>query len=251
MNQQQLASANLDNLTQLYKAMGAQTVATTDGDTYLCKQWPFRAWRACDLTADADPATVLSREALAAMPSATKVPMFGLQPRRQQALLAAGFNAPVQQTAMVLPLAKVSFDGNRSGDAELSIAAVTDIDVRRSWVATCSAAFGYDMDFEVIERVSQDPRCQISLATINGQAAGTVLTLTTEFNGKTIRGVHQLGVSPNFRRRGLAKQLMEYVIAAAQADNIDIISLQASTAAKGLYLQLGFNELFVISNFQR
>jgi ribosomal protein S18 acetylase RimI-like enzyme len=44
---------------------------------------------------------------------------------------------------------------------------------------------------------------------------------------------------------------MQACLTQAQLDSIDLVSLQASAAAKDLYRQLGFQELFVISNYQR
>lgn len=246
MNIDDLFSANLDNLTELYRAMGAELV---NNDLYLCQYWPYRAWRLQDLQPHQDPAVVLTSDTLKQLPTATKVPVFGDQPERERNLLAAGFTAPSQQTAMILPLPDYVAEERRNDN--LTLRALTDKDTRQVWVDTCSAAFGYTVNSDVIDRVTQDPRCQIYLAEIDGCAAGTLLTLTTEFQGRNMLGLHQLGIAPDFRRRGLARALMQACLSQAQTDSIDYVSLQASAAAKDLYRQLGFKELFTISNYQR
>lgn len=246
MNIEDLFSANLDNLTELYRAMGAELV---NNDLYLCQHWPYRAWRQQDLQPQQDPAVVLSSDTLKQLPAATKVPVFGRQPERERNLLAAGFTAPSQQTAMILPTE--NYQVSDKLESEFQLRAITDSASQKTWVDTCSAAFGYTVNSDVIDRVTQDPRCQIYLAEIDGLAAGTLLTLTTKFQGQSVRGVHQLGVAPSFRRRGLARTLMQACLTQAQLDSIDLVSLQASAAAKDLYRQLGFQELFVISNYQR
>lgn len=246
INESFLFSANLHNLTELYRAMGASPI---NDYLYLCQQWPFRAWRQQDLHPHQDSATALPSELLAQLPAETKVPTFGRQPERERHLLAAGFTAASQQTAMMLAITE--YTSPQQIDSSVTLRAATEAATRQAWVDTCSAAFGYTVDSDVINRVAQDSRSQIFLAELDGCAAATILTFTTEFQGKSVRGVHQLGVAPNFRRRGLARTLMQSCLAQAGIDNIDFVSLQASSLAKDLYLELGFQELFTISNYQR
>lgn len=246
MNIDDLFSANLDNLTQLYRAMGAELVSS---DLYLCQQWPFRVWRQQDLRPNQDPAKTLAVEALKQLPETAKVPVFGHQPKRERDLKAADFTAASQQTAMILPIHNYSVA--HTHEDPLQLQAITETDSRKLWVDTCSAAFDYRVNSDAIDQVVQDPRGQIFMAEIDGCPAATLLTFDTEFQGQNIRGLHQLGVAPNFRRRGLARALMQACLAQVQRDSIDLVSLQASAAAKGLYRQLGFQELFVISNYQR
>jgi len=56
------------------------------------------------------------------------------------------------------------------------------------------------------------------------------------FDGR-VRDVY---VMPNYRRRGIARALMHVVIAAAEAENVDRLTLGASDMGAPLYLAMGF-----------
>ncbi len=63
-------------------------------------------------------------------------------------------------------------------------------------------------------------------------------------------GVHSVGIPPEMRRKGYAKQIMKLLINSAVDNACDYMTLQASDMGKNLYLNLGFKEQFTIKNYK-
>jgi ribosomal protein S18 acetylase RimI-like enzyme len=64
-------------------------------------------------------------------------------------------------------------------------------------------------------------------------------------------GVHLVGVIADFRGRGIARALMQYIINLSIALDGKYLMLQASAAGESLYRELGFMKQFTIKNYQR
>jgi ribosomal protein S18 acetylase RimI-like enzyme len=90
------------------------------------------------------------------------------------------------------------------------------------------------------------------LATENDQLLGCVfLILDTPQNGPHRCEVTKLLVSPQARRRGIGRQLMQALEAEARIHNRTLIMLDTATgdAAEKLYTQLGFQTCGIIPDF--
>lgn len=74
-------------------------------------------------------------------------------------------------------------------------------------------------------------------------------TLALFQTGKTM-GIHGVGVIPEMRKKGLAEEIMKFGINQAIDENCEYAQLQASDLGKGIYTRLGFEDLFVITNYQ-
>jgi ribosomal protein S18 acetylase RimI-like enzyme len=84
---------------------------------------------------------------------------------------------------------------------------------------------------------------RLYLARLNGAAAGCVGLCPL---GETVGEVKRLYVVPAARRRGVARALMERLLADARAigyDRIRLGTLEEMTAARALYRALGFMEI--------
>ncbi|WP_407666147.1 GNAT family N-acetyltransferase [Microbulbifer bruguierae] len=64
-------------------------------------------------------------------------------------------------------------------------------------------------------------------------------------------GIHQVGVPPDFRGRGIARALMQSLLEQCQIAGAHYVTLQASQMGEGLYQQLGFARRFQIASFRR
>ncbi len=69
------------------------------------------------------------------------------------------------------------------------------------------------------------------------------------FNTDHVAGIHSVGILPEQRRRGYAKEIMKLLINESIKTDSDYITLQASSMGKDLYLKLGFKEQFKIKNY--
>ncbi|MEN7550804.1 GNAT family N-acetyltransferase [Rapidithrix thailandica] len=112
------------------------------------------------------------------------------------------------------------------------------------WSELFASAFGYLIHPDVI-RKTMDP-VQYFIAYHQNQPAGTGVLYQT---GK-VAGIHSIGVSPKMRRKGLAEQITIQLLNLAKDQKMEYATLQASDMGKGLYLKLGFEEDFTMSNYR-
>jgi ribosomal protein S18 acetylase RimI-like enzyme len=84
------------------------------------------------------------------------------------------------------------------------------------------------------------------LAFDNKEPVGTIILHQT---GR-VAGIHSLGVPPNCRGKGYAKEIMHYILNEAILLNAEYATLQASKMAKGMYEQLGFTVDFTMKNYE-
>lgn len=64
-------------------------------------------------------------------------------------------------------------------------------------------------------------------------------------------GVHLIGVPAEYRGKGIARAIMNYVIQLSIEIGSQYLTLQASSAGEPLYRSLGFKEQFLIKNYRR
>jgi putative acetyltransferase len=102
---------------------------------------------------------------------------------------------------------------------------------------------GVRTDAEQLPGPYAPPTGRLYLALLNGRAAGCV---AVRHLGGTTAEVKRMFVLPTARRRGIARTLMERVLADAPGmgyDRIRLGTLDAMTAAQSLYRALGFIEI--------
>ncbi len=100
-----------------------------------------------------------------------------------------------------------------------------------------------------------DGRIQAWLVTVDDQAAASGAILYTDWlprpDGKqaVLAYVHSVYTEPAYRRQGLARQILNAMIAECRERGLPRLSLHASDEGRGLYAQLGFgptNEMRLI-----
>ncbi|MBN7798326.1 GNAT family N-acetyltransferase [Parahaliea mediterranea] len=236
-----LDTANIDNLTALWHAMGATALDDTLPGLHACTGWPHRFW--FDWRRPPQP-TVQLHDALAALPPRAMVPVWRADKAGsalEQSLRQLGYTVALEQRAMHLrqwPVFPASSLALRP--------ALSDDELNR-WTQLCSEAFGYPIDSGVMARLARDDRASLWLAEDKGEAVATALLFRT---GGTV-GMHQVGVPAAQRGRGVARALMQALMNQCHARDTDSLVLQASAAGEGLYRQLGFQQRFLLRSYRR
>lgn len=237
MDDRALDKANIDNLTALWRAMGSRA----DSGLHASAGWPHRWW--FDWGEEpAAPAGGL----LVQLPPAAMVPVWAADERNsplEQALVRSGFTVCLEQRAMHLKLD----DWTGGAPAQLRLTRVTSLSQTESWTRVCSHAFGYRIDVAPIRRIASDSAARLLLARVDGRLAATALLYKT---GEVI-GVHQLGVLPEYRGRGVAGALLRNILADCRQWRGRYVTLQSSAAGEGLYRKLGFAPRFNIRTYRR
>ncbi len=245
MNDIQLNEANLENLTQLWMRMGAKPCPLVGMEMFqISDSWPNRCWPKTQRIAD-DSASIA--HGIKQLPKTCIVPVPDLRDATTialESLLASnGFEVLSEQTAMHLDLK----DYPVKVQSTLKLASLSsdrDIEI---WTDIAATSFEYEIDMAVIRKVAVDPDVQLLMAYFDDRPAATVMLFMTN----NVCGVHQLGVLPEYRGQGIARKLMQDIIAMGSTLNGRYITLQASNAAAGLYKGLGFTQQFKIRNWSK
>ncbi len=234
-----LDKANIDNLTGLWQRMGAQ--AESNGLSRSLS-WPRRCWLGWDHRREYE-----SLHIQAAIPSGYLCPIWDAGETTaglERQLLASGFEMGLQQRAMVRPLDQRPVVPETWS---LQLRLIESAVEATAWSVLCGRAFGYQIDAAVIDRVRQQPGVQVLWAMRQGAPVATAILYQTG----PVTGVHQVGVPPEQQGRGIARELMQQLVARVQAQGAEYLCLQASAAGEPLYLGMGFQPQFSIRSYRR
>ena len=142
-------------------------------------------------------------------------------------------NGAFSLLAMAMPLENVS---TYVDEAISQLKNHNDLD---EWATACSQAFGYKIDTHALTPLLADPNATLFSYRLDDKIVGTAIAYKTD----TVMGVHQVGVNPKYRGKGIAKCLMLHLAYHAKQQDAELITLQASKAGTPLYLKMGFNSL--------
>lgn len=235
MNDTQLDKANIDNLTALWRAMGSEPGGMAG--LQASRGWPHRFWF------DWGHQPLYERHELARLPPRAMVPVWTAGSALERALISQGFGLALEQRAMHL---SVGGGGSRpEGDLRLS-RVLTPAQADR-WAALCGRAFGYEVAAATVRRLLGDSGARLLLASREAVPVATALLYHTG----EVAGIHQVGVVPEHRGQGIARELMLQLMALAREQGARYLTLQASAAGEGLYRRLGFVPRFPISSYRR
>lgn len=264
IEQENMDQANIDNLKSLWKKYGSTVLShanLSDNHDYnsvvnINTDWPHRCW-----FDEQHPINILSW--LTRLPTSTMLPVWPAFNKEKHSdkeliesssienqLISANWQCSLEQTAMYLSLA--DHDINPKGDdvqvrTGFVIKKVQTAQELTSWVNVVKEAFGYSIERNVIEKLLHDSELQILTAYYHESAVASAILFKT---GDTI-GIHQVGVKPSFQGQGLARDLMEALIAICIQWQGKYLVLQASKAGKPLYQGLGFTEQFILKSYQK
>ncbi|SMF03101.1 GNAT family N-acetyltransferase [Desulfovibrio gilichinskyi] len=243
MDSEKLKKGNIDNLTTLWKKMGAKAQVTTAQVVYyLASRWPNRCWFDWDTDFISGINSVLD-----VLRPDQIVPVWDKSGnkigKREQDLIDNGFGIMLEQTAMVLS----ANDFPKQDSSVNNIKLVSSTEDIESWVSVGSKAFGYQIDPHVISKLVSDDDIKLFIYYCENTPAGTALLCKTS----EVIGVHQVGVAPAFQGKRIGSSLMKYLIPVCKEWQGEFITLQASAAGKGLYERLGFKPQFMIRSYRR
>ncbi len=242
MNQADLEKANIDNLTQLWKLMGAETTrASHNNPLYSSTSWPFRVWYDWGLQLKTDDTDALIQKVNCS--DRYCVPTWGYsgQPLRNT-LTDNGFTLWFQQIAMVINLDCydiLTTDSLSPFKIKISKDCAT-------WTTIAALSFGYPIDVEVIQRIAKSDDLQLFTAFYKDKPIATAML----FHASGIIGIHQVGVLPAYRGKGIARQVMQHLLNRCVTLGSRYAALQASPMGQRLYQSLGFAEQFKIGNYR-
>mgnify|MGYP003386270024 CR=1 FL=1 len=264
MDRVELNKASIDNLCSFWKSTGCLKLGDTDHGTTqhlnISKTWPHRYWLDWDGISKHLPDLVAASE-WAVSNGGVLTPAWGgdeaIRVKFEQTLSELGYEFRFLQTQMYLDMTTYCPQRVSQSTPPIQVSRATLPEEILIFCAICGSAFAYDIDIESILASSENPDTHILVAyNSEGSPVATVILFQTG----NIIGVHQVGVSPQHRRQGIAKEVMIQALAMGnsllrdqqQADKTEhpgYMTLQAGEAAKGLYSTLGFKEQFVYKNF--
>lgn len=125
----------------------------------------------------------------------------------------------------------------------LDLEKVTNLKHADIWSDAFYQAFNYSIAPEVIDNTKED--IAYFIVKHNGEIVGTIIKFITG----TTCGIHSLGITPQHRKKGYAKNIMKKVLNDLDRDKIKLVTLQASAAAKDMYAGLGFSYDFKMENY--
>lgn len=238
------AEAGRKNLRAFHEALGAEPAAAGARRSL---GWPHRLWWP-------EPPTALNPQALAALTEDRQLSLWDPPEALGAQLDQAGWSLVLEQTAMHRALDEVpragpeprpELDIQRPAPAELG-----------AWTKAMSAAFGYEVPVDVGATLLGHPDAQLLGAWLRLGDGETVSAGTAvAFRTGDVVGIHQVGVTPAARRRGIARALMIRLLEDLAAGRlwpearIRLITLQASAAGRPLYEALGFTPHGVVKTY--
>ncbi|MCB9876534.1 MAG: GNAT family N-acetyltransferase [Planctomycetes bacterium] len=237
--------SNLDNLTALWRALGAGSVPMASGARLsLSRSWPHRLWYDVDRDDTGEERLRLTAVAAAApreltLPRWRRAPAAGPEPE----FVAAGFELAFRQTVMGARLDQLRRDA-------IVVPALDQADGAadvESWCDVAARSFGYTIDPAAVARLVGRDDASLLLARRDGVAVGTGLLFVTG----DVAGLHMVGVPPEARRGGVAGAIMLRLCDEAARRGLSRVTLQASAMGEGLYQKLGFAAHGHIDNLRR
>ncbi len=241
MKNTNLIKDNIDNLTTLWKTVANPLLSYHKADFLEFSQikdsgWPNRLWFRKDITEENLPQIV---ETIEKNPGLV-VPYWDIfESNSNDFFEKNGFEIRNQLVAMALKLdQKLALQNN------LAFKRVLNEEDAKTWSDIYPLSFNYVISKETL--VSNYENAKFYLVHFEEKPIGTLTLFQTE----KIMGIHGVGVIPEMRKKGFAEEIMKFAINQAIDAECEYAQLQASALGKGIYTRLGFEDLFLITNYQ-
>jgi ribosomal protein S18 acetylase RimI-like enzyme len=148
-----------------------------------------------------------------------------------------------EQIGMYLDINRINED--EMGNLEVKfVKDKNDID---TWTEIASQSFGATIDKDIIDKIARDENIYLLLGYKNDMVVATTLL----YKSDDVMGVHLVGVPSEHRGQGIAENIMKRAIAFSRDKSINTMVLQASSLGLGIYKRLGFEENFILRNYQK
>lgn len=236
-----MTNLNIENLTSLWKTIGQHAQAYHAGPDFdYCaiaySDWPNRLWFNHDMGAAS---VAAAKKLLPATPTPLILPYWSNYHQSDALSGDNGFVQVSEQFGMSLPLTRTY-----PVAATLRMEKVTTKEMATRWEELFIQAFGYRISYKLLmpdyENISFFSAFHLD------EPIGTCLLHNS---GKHVLGIHALGIIPQGRGKGLARQMMHIVLNQAIGQEFTCVTLQASAMARELYVQLGFAQDFLMKNY--
>ncbi len=244
MNNTDLTSANIYNLTKFWESLDYTNQKTSSsGQIKKTRHWPDRLWYDFGYTPNEEDLSTLSL-LLEEDDTGIKFPVWDNGFELISLLEQFGFEKMYQQTAMVLPMKKAPLVNS----CILDLQTITTNKEAEVWTAIASKSFGYPIDDAIIKAAINTPSLKfIQAYNQDNSPVGTVLLV----DEPELTGIHMMGVSPDYRRQNIAREIMHYIINNSLKSDKKYLTLQASPMGRPLYKSLGFIEQFCYPTYFR
>lgn len=235
-----LIEDNIDNLTTLWKTAGTSLLSYHKNDPFEYSQipnagWPNRLWFRKDITQENLPQIL---EIIQNNPGLV-IPYWDIFESNSNEILEQNkFQIRNQLVAMALKLDKKFPLQNN-----LTFKRVLNEEDAKTWSDIYPLSFNYVISKETL--IHNYENASYFLVHLNEKAIGTL----TLFQTGKIMGIHGVGVIPEMRKKGFAEEIMKFAINKAIDANAEYAQLQASALGKNIYRRLGFEDLFLITNY--
>jgi len=236
-----LIEANIDNLISLWQTVGSAFEGFYHGEYFdYCaveeSDWPNKLWFNQDINEDI---VSLAREKIASMDTTVGIPYWDIyNSGSYEQLEAAGFVLQSEQTGMVLEL-----DSRYPVEADLTVSPLSTEEEAYIWAELYPQAFDYYIRPQILMRTLHEVDYYLIFS--NGRPIGTTIL----YRQDDVAGIHGVGIIPTMRRRGFAEEIMKRLLNQLLDSNIEYVVLQASAMGLKLYEKLGFEEQFVMRNY--
>lgn len=241
MDQKQLEKSNIDNLSNLWKLMGAnQSPLNSNHVVNTSVDWPNRMWLDWEVVLQSEDQGLLfsqiEKQSKIVFPvwNETHIELIDILEKN-------GFKELFKQTAMILPLENQT----QLAPNSLDFQEVTTSENARIWTEIASQSFGYYIHPPIIQGILGSSKLKLVLAFLDQVPVGTGLV----FEDSGVVGIHLVGVPPSHRRQGIARKLMHHLLEIAHESDLSYAALQASVKGEPLYQELGFQKQFTFTSF--
>lgn len=229
---------NIHNLTNMWKIIGEAFDSykkTEDFDLCYLKgnEWPNRIW----FKSNVDQRTIQKiKKEIIPRYDGIKIPNWNN--KADNLFTENGFMLLSKQIGMDFKLSDEFPSNNR-----LELHRNTSLNDFQLWTKLFFEAFKYNINPKILEKTYTE--IEYYIAYRGNIPVGTAILYGTE----SVAGLHAVGIVPEFRRKGYAEEIMRKLLNKAISENYKYTSLQASEMGLGLYIKLGFEKTFQISNY--
>jgi len=241
MTNRNLIKDNIDNLTALWRTVATPLLSYHKFDPFEFSQiknsgWPNRLWFREDIKEENLPQIM---EIMEKNPGLV-IPYWDIFGSNSSEFFEnKGFKIRIQLMAMALKLDKKFTLQNK-----LNFKRVLNEEDAKTWSDIYPLSFSYVISKETL--VHNYENVKFYLVHFEEKPIGTL----TLFQTGNIMGIHGVGVIPEMRKKGFAEEIMKFAINEAIDAGCEYAQLQASALGKGIYTRLGFEDLFLITNYQ-
>lgn len=236
-----ISQQNIRNLKDLWTMAGQQYDALVRNRHFNSvslpgSQWPSRIW--FDRKLEEQSSRVAIRH-LQLSNNKISVSVFD-DPAAADILKQQGLTKTSEQCGMNLHLQTEYPDRQ-----ELHFEKVENMAAAQLWSLLFEAAFNYSIPAGVVYKTSAGADYYLTFK--DKLPIGTALLFASR---PEVIGIHSMGVTPAWRRQGLAEIMMQKLLHISGQKGYRYATLQASAAGKGLYEKFGFQPAFLMENYQ-